>query len=103
MKILFNEHSALCKSIRTTVSYWKYIVEVKHPESFRRIGFEKSAELVRGVLRNPDVVVRERVDPSVNLYYKHLQRQILYLCGRQTLKWRWVHYYSVHYGSHQKR
>jgi len=102
MKILFNEHSALCKSIRTTVSYWKYIVEVKHPESFRRIGFEKSAELVRGVLRDLDVVVRERVDTSVNLYYKHY-RDEYFICGCQTLKWRWVHYYSVRYGSHQKR
>ena len=45
------------------------IVEVKHPESFKRIGLEKSAKLAREALKNPDVVVRERIDPSVYLYY----------------------------------
>jgi len=68
MKVLFDEHSALCKNIRTTISYWKYIVEVKHPESFKRTGFEKSAELAREALKSPDVV-RERIDPFVYLYY----------------------------------
>ncbi len=77
MEVLFDEHSALCKSIRTTVGYWRYIVEVKHPESFKRIGLEKSAELVRETLKNPDVVMREKIDPSVYLYYRRYMGKYL--------------------------
>jgi len=70
MNYLFSEHSVLCRIIRITESYWKYIFEVKHPESFKNIGFEESIEFVRRALGKPDLVVRERIDPSIHLYYK---------------------------------
>ncbi|HID26933.1 MAG TPA: DUF4258 domain-containing protein [Methanosarcinales archaeon] len=79
MKVLFEEHSILCKIIRTNASYWKYVVEVKHPESFKRIGFQNSVELTKETLRNPDMVVRERIDPSVYLYYRHY-RDKYFIC-----------------------
>lgn len=71
MNILFEEHSVLCKIVRTTAGYWNYIVEVKHPESFNPIGFEKSIEFTKETLREPDVVIREQMDPGVCLYYKY--------------------------------
>jgi hypothetical protein len=55
----------LCRKIRTTERYWKYIVEIKHPESFKRLGLEKSAELVRKTIRKPDVIVREKLAQDV--------------------------------------
>jgi len=70
LKILFEVHAVTCRNIRTTVSYWKYVIEVKHPESFKKIGFQKAAEVVMETLKNPDVVVREVLDPSVHLYYR---------------------------------
>ena len=75
MKILFEEHSVLCKIVRTTKRYWNYIIEVKHPESFKKIGFEKSAEIVKDALRNPDIIVRERIDPKVYIYYKRYKKR----------------------------
>ena len=69
MEVLFNVHAVTCKNIRTTTDYWRYIIEVKHPESFRSIA-EKAAEMAMETLSNPEVVVREKLDPSVYLYYR---------------------------------
>jgi hypothetical protein len=69
LEVLFNVHAVTCKNIRTTTDYWRYIIEVKHPESFRCIA-EKAAEMAMETLSNPEVVVREKIDPSVYLYYR---------------------------------
>ena len=68
--ILFVIHAVTCITIRTTESYWRYIVEVKHPESFKRIGIEKAANQAKEALSKPEEVIKGRVDPSVHLYYK---------------------------------
>jgi len=67
--LLFEIHAVTCRNIRTTTDYWRYIIEVKHPESFKSFG-EKAAELVMETLSKPKVVVREKLDPSVYLYYR---------------------------------
>jgi len=82
VEIFFKEHSILCRTIRTTRNYWKYIIEVKHPESFKKIGFEKSAEIAREVLRDPDVVIREKIDPNVYIYYRRYKRYFICIVSK---------------------
>ena len=67
--VLFEIHAVTCRNIRTTRDYWRYIVEVKHPESFKKIA-HKAAELVMETLKRPDIVVRAKLDPRVYLYYR---------------------------------
>ena len=67
MEVLFEIHAITCRTIRTTNAYWRYIMEVKHPESFKQIA-PKAAELVMDTLSKPKVVVREKLDPCVYLY-----------------------------------
>jgi len=71
--ILFEVHAVTCISVRTTESYWRYIIEVKHPESFKRIGIEEAANQAKEALSTPEVVVKGRIDPSVHLYYRSSQ------------------------------
>ena len=68
--ILFEVHAVTGITVRTTESYWRYIVEVKHPESFKRIGIEEAANQAKEALSKPAVVIKGRIDPSVHLYYK---------------------------------
>ena len=69
--LLFEIHAVTCRNIRTTTDYWRYIIEVKHPESFKSFG-EKAAELVMETLSKPKVVVREKLDPSVYLLFIYI-------------------------------
>lgn len=69
---LFEVHAVTCKTIRTTKIYWKYVIEVKHPESFRSVGAERAAELAIETLRIPDIMIRDALDPSVYRYYKRI-------------------------------
>lgn len=65
--VLFEVHAVTCRNIRTTADYWRYIIEVKHPESFKHIA--KPSELVMETLSKPKIVVREKLDSDVYLYY----------------------------------
>jgi hypothetical protein len=67
---LFDVHAVTCVRIRTTESYWRYVMEVKHPESFSGMSFETAVSLVKEALSEPEVVLRGKVDPSVYLYYR---------------------------------
>ncbi|MGC9445275.1 MAG: DUF4258 domain-containing protein [Candidatus Methanospirareceae archaeon] len=67
---LFEVHAVTCVKIRTTESYWRYVMEVKHPESFKTISFETAVSQVKETLSEPEVVLRGKVDPSVYLYYR---------------------------------
>jgi len=69
LEVLFEIHAITCRAIRTTSAYWRYIMEIKHPESFKQIA-PKAAELVMDTLSKPKVVVREKLDPCVYLYYR---------------------------------
>ena len=79
MEILFEQHSILCRNIRTTKRYWQYIISVKHPESFKKMGSDKAVETVGRTLSDPDIVVKEMIDPSVYLYYKR-HRPEYFIC-----------------------
>jgi len=74
---LFEVHAVKCRNIRTTADYWSYIVEIKHPESFKCIGHQESARLAMETLSNPEIVVREKIDPSVYLYYRRFDEYFI--------------------------
>ena len=61
--ILFEVHSIICVKVRTTEKYWRYVVEIKHPESFSDV--EEAVEKAKNTLQNPEIVVKERIEPSV--------------------------------------
>jgi len=54
--------------IRTTEEYWEYLVQVKHPV------MENKVEIVRTTLADPDEIRRSKIDNSVFLYYKKVER-----------------------------
>jgi len=68
--ILFDLHAVTCVRIRTTTSYWQYVLEVKHPESFSGMSSETVVNQVKEALSAPEVVLRAKLDPSVYLYYR---------------------------------
>ena len=70
--ILFEVHAVTGINIRTTENYWRYIIEVKHPESFKRMGIEKAATHAKDALSKPVVVIKGRTDPAVHQYYKSI-------------------------------
>lgn len=76
MEVLFEIHAVTCRNIRTTRAYWRYIMEVKHPESFKQIA-TKAAEMVMETLSKPEVVVREKLDPCVYLYYRRFEEYFI--------------------------
>ncbi len=45
---------------------------MKHPESFKNLDVQDTIDMVKNALIEPDVVVEEKLDPSVHLYYKKL-------------------------------
>ena len=73
--ILFEVHSIICVRVRTTERYWRYVVEIKHPESFSDV--EEAEEKAKNTLQNPEIVVKERIEPSVHLYYKRFARYFI--------------------------
>ena len=73
--ILFEVHSIICVRVRTTERYWRYVVEIKHPESFSDV--EEAVEKAKNTLQNPEIVVKERIEPSVHLYYKRFARYFI--------------------------
>ena len=50
-------------------------MEIKHPESFSDV--EEAVEKVKNTLQNPEIVVKERIEPSVHLYYKRFARYFI--------------------------
>lgn len=55
-------------TIRTTSSYWEYLTAIKHPVMMGK------EDVVKATLAEPDEIRRSKVDPSVILYYKMLER-----------------------------
>ncbi|HCC69450.1 MAG TPA: hypothetical protein DEP99_06155 [Nitrospiraceae bacterium] len=54
--------------VRTTVSYWGYLITVKHPV------MKGKEKIVKTVLQNPDEIRQSRTDKDVFLYYKKFDR-----------------------------
>ena len=78
--IFFEVHSIICVRVRTTERYWRYVVETKHPESFSDV--EEAVEKAKNTLQNPEIVVKERIEPSVHLYYKRFARYFIYVVAK---------------------
>ena len=79
--ILFEVHSIVCVRVRTTERYWRYVVEIKHPESFSDV--EEAVEKAKNTLQNPEIVVKECIEPSVHSYLQTLCK-IFYMCCCET-------------------
>ena len=68
MAILFTIETPLKIAVRTTQSYWNYVVQVKHK---LMTGKE---EMVKEILRDPEEIRRSSIDSSVFLYYKRFDK-----------------------------
>lgn len=63
-EILFSGETPLGVSVRTTRSYWRYIVRTKHPV------MRGKEDQARRTLEDPREIRRSRSDPSVYLHYR---------------------------------
>jgi hypothetical protein len=63
-KLLFEVETPLGYRVRTTRSYWDFIVRVKHPALLGR-----EADIIR-VLADPEQVRRSRMASDLYLYYR---------------------------------
>ncbi len=59
--------------VRTTSTYWQFIVTVKHPAMYGR------QDDVADVLQNPDDIRQSLADPDVYLFYR-MERRGRWLC-----------------------
>lgn len=69
-KIFFAVKTPLNVEVRATVSYWKYLVTIKHPIMKGR------DDIIKAVLQFPDEIRQSKTDKNVYLYYK--QKDKLY-------------------------
>lgn len=70
MEIYWEITSSLGKKIRTTKSYWTYLINKKH------LLMKGKEDIVKEVLTRPDQIRKSKIDKSVYLYYK--QKEKLY-------------------------
>ncbi len=54
--------------VRTTVSYWNYLITIKHPV------MKGQEDIVKAVLQTPDEIRQSRTDKEVFLYYRQSDR-----------------------------
>jgi hypothetical protein len=67
-EIYFSVKTPLGIDVRTTVTYWEYLLTIKHPIMK---GYE---EIVKVVLQSPDEIRQSATDKDVFLYYKQFDR-----------------------------
>ncbi len=67
-KIFFRIKTPLNVEIRTTVDYWDYIINIKHPV------MEGKEDIVKNILKAPDEIRRSKIDKEIFLYYKKLDK-----------------------------
>ena len=72
LKPYFQTKSPIGISIRTTINYWRRIIQVKHPTMK---GKEKD---VKKTLKLPDEIRVSKSDKKVFLYYRKINRH--YIC-----------------------
>lgn len=63
--------TVLGKKITITEHYWKYIVEVKHPQ------IEGKEKEVIETLKHPREIRKSRRDPNTYLYYKKIDDKFI--------------------------
>lgn len=68
MNLLFEVNTPFGVKVRTTDTYWNYLIEIKHPV------MRGKEEVVKEILSNPDEVRRSKVEEDVYLYYKEIGR-----------------------------
>ncbi|MFH1129081.1 MAG: DUF4258 domain-containing protein [Candidatus Omnitrophota bacterium] len=68
MNVFFTITTPLGYTIRTTKTYWQYLIKVKHPCMLNKEG------VVKEVLNNPDKVYKSILDDTVYLYYRKIER-----------------------------
>jgi len=68
MDTLFSVMTPLGFTIRTTMTYWQYVVRIKHP------CMTGKEEVVKEVLKNPQKICQSSMDKTVYLYYGKMER-----------------------------
>lgn len=68
MDFYFETKTPLRVVVRTTKSYWNYLIEKKHPP------MEGKEKIVIETLSQPQEVRRSSIDADVYLYYKQFDR-----------------------------
>ncbi len=67
-EIYFAIPTPLHIEVRTTGSYWNYLITIKHPV------MRGKEDIVKTVLQLPDEIRQSRTDKEVFLYYKQFDR-----------------------------
>lgn len=67
-KIFFKIKTPLDVEVRTTIDYWQYLIDIKHP-----IMKNKEAE-VKNTLENPDEIRQSKIEKEIFLYYKKFDK-----------------------------
>ena len=76
--IYFEVQSVLGKKIRTTKTYWDFIIQYKHPI------IKKFENQVKETLKNADEVRRSKIDISAYLYYKKYDTHYICVLAKHT-------------------
>jgi len=71
MSIHFEVLTLLGERITITEHYWRYIVEVKHPQ------MEGKEKEVVETLKHPEEIRKSRRDPNTHLYYKKTDNKFI--------------------------
>ncbi len=67
-KIFFKILTPLDIEVRTTIGYWQYLIDIKHPV------MKNKEALVKNTLKNPDEIRQSKIDKEIFLYYKKFDK-----------------------------
>jgi len=67
-EIYFSVKTPLGVDVRTTVTYWEYLITIKHPI------MKGKEEIVKTALQSPDEIRQSITDKDVFLYYKQFDK-----------------------------
>ena len=67
-RIYFEVKTPLNIEVRTTVTYWEYLIKLKHPI------VKGKEDIVKTTLQFPDEIRQSRTDKDIFLYYKQSDR-----------------------------
>mgnify|MGYP001563736369 CR=1 FL=1 len=67
-KIFFTVITPLNVEVRTTVSYWEYLITIKHPV------MKGKEDIVKTALQSPDEIRQSITDKNIFLYYKRFDK-----------------------------
>jgi hypothetical protein len=63
-EIYFSVKTPLGIDVRTTVTYWEYLITIKHPI------MKDKENIVKTILQSPDEIRQSSTDEDIFLYYK---------------------------------